>query len=161
MPLLSAMSRAVWLLLWLCAANVSLADGWVMPVDGITPNDLVDSFHDARSGGRRRHQAIDIYTERGTPVRAVVDGTVTALRTTPNGGHCFYLLGSAGYTFYYAHLDRWAAGLSNGQSVRRGEILGYVGNSGNASDMGCHLHFEVAKHGRNRNPYVLLRDRVR
>ena len=127
-----------------------------MPVDGIHSHDLVDSFGDARENGRR-HQGIDIYVDRGTPVRAVVSGTVTAVRITPNGGRCFYLIGRDGYTFYYAHLDRWADGLADGQTVQRGQILGYVGNSGNASKMRCHLHFEVARHGRNRNPCALLR----
>jgi len=114
-----------------------------MPVD--VPRDrLHDSFDERRGGGLRGHEAIDIMAPRGTPVRAVEDGRVAKLFRSIAGGLTIYLFDpSETFSYYYAHLDRYASGLQNGQQVRRGEVIGYVGSTGNASEDAPHLHFAV------------------
>jgi murein DD-endopeptidase MepM/ murein hydrolase activator NlpD len=135
-----------------------------MPVDGVDPNDLRDTFHETR-GGNRPHEALDIIAPRGTPVRAVRDGYVEKLFTSEAGGLTIYQFDpSATYAYYYAHLDRYAAGLTERQSVRKGELIGYVGTTGNASPDAPHLHFAIFRltperrwsEGDPLNPYPLL-----
>ena len=114
-----------------------------MPVEGVEPDRLVRSFHDAREGGRE-HEALDILAPRNTPVVAVEDGTIAKLFFSKAGGNTVYQFDpSKSYCYYYAHLERYADGLAEGQSVRRGQILGYVGTSGNAPKDTPHLHFAV------------------
>jgi peptidoglycan LD-endopeptidase LytH len=136
-----------------------------VPVEGITREQLRDTYNAARSQGRTHH-AIDIHAPRGTPVIAVADGTIRKLHSGSRGGISVYLLDDDGATrYYYAHLDGYAQGLHEGQRVERGEVIGYVGDTGNASPGDYHLHFSVAIldnpsrwwEGRNLNPYVLLR----
>jgi len=132
----------------------------VIPVVGIQGGQLRDSFAAARSGGRT-HNAIDIAAPRGTPLVAVTDGTVTRKHWNALGGNTLYLTSADGrYDYYYAHLDRYADGIEIGSRVRRGDVLGAVGSTGNAQ--GPHLHFQVLdKHGSGRgtpvNPFDLLR----
>ncbi len=140
------------------------ADRLLIPVAGVGPHQLVDTFHDRRSGGRT-HQAIDILAPRGTPVVAVADGRIARKRTNRLGGRVLYLLSPDGrYRFYYAHLDGYAPGIEDGVTVLQGDTLGYVGNTGNARHTSPHLHFQVlegggrAVHsGRKLNPYTLFR----
>lgn len=136
-----------------------------LPVAGMRPEALRDSYRAGRSGGREHH-AIDIHAPRGTPVLAVADGTVLKLHSGSRGGTALYLLGTDGRTrYYYAHLERYAGGLREGGSVKAGEVVGYVGDSGNAAPGDYHLHFSVAVlrdarrwwEGINLNPYPLLR----
>jgi murein DD-endopeptidase MepM/ murein hydrolase activator NlpD len=136
----------------------------MIPVEGVTSNALEDTFNDARSIGRR-HDAIDIMAPRGTEVHAVDDGTVAKLFTSKAGGLTIYQFDPAEtFSYYYAHLDRYATGLREHQSVTRGQLLGYVGSSGNASADAPHLHFAIARLGTDRawwkgdpiNPYPLL-----
>jgi len=138
--------------------------GLAMPVAGIEPDDLVDTFEAARSEGRT-HNAIDILAPRGTPVRAAVAGEVVRLFTSDKGGLTIYQLGADGRTvYYYAHLDSYAPGLAAGQRVRRGQVLGGVGDSGNAAPGNTHLHFAIWRtadpadfwDGTPVNPYPLL-----
>lgn len=147
--------------------SVSLAPGasLLIPVRGIRPEQLRDSYDDARGGGTRYHHAIDIMAPRGTPVVAAEDGRIHRLRTGSTGGITIYQLGRDGRTlFYYAHLERYVAGLREGQDVWRGQILGYVGDTGNAGRGNYHLHFSVGTlrdlgrwwESENRNPYPLL-----
>ena len=132
----------------------------MMPVVGIDPQSLRDTFTDARSGGRTHH-AIDIAAPRGTPLVAVADGTVT--RTTWNvlGGRTLYLRSADGRTdYYYAHLDSYEPGITEHVVVRRGDRIGTVGSTGNAR--GPHLHFQVLTvdgngRGTPLNPYSLFR----
>jgi murein DD-endopeptidase MepM/ murein hydrolase activator NlpD len=140
-----------------------LARDLQFPVKGIAPASIADSFTDAR-GATRVHNAMDIMAPRGTAVLAVDAGTVSRLGKSGAGGITVYQLDQAGrYGFYYAHLDRLAAGLAEGQAVRRGDVLGYVGTTGNAPASAPHLHFaiyEVADGnvrwgGRPINPYPL------
>jgi len=136
-----------------------------VPVQGVEPDKLVPSYHDSRSGGRE-HEALDILAPRGTPVVAVEDGTVAKLFTSKAGGLTVYQFdpGQA-YSYYYAHLDRYAEGLKEGAAIHRGQVLGYVGTSGNAPKDTPHLHFAIfrltaEKHwweGTPIDPYDILR----
>jgi murein DD-endopeptidase MepM/ murein hydrolase activator NlpD len=115
----------------------------IVPVRGIAAADLVGSFDDARSGGRR-HEAMDILAPRHTPVLAVEDGTIARLFESKAGGLTIYQFDpSATYTYYYAHLERYAAGVTAGDRVRRGQVIGYVGTTGNAPPDTPHLHFGI------------------
>ena len=136
------------------------ASGLVIPVVGIEGHDLRDSFSAGRSGGRT-HNAIDIAAPTGTPVVAITDGTVSRKHWNALGGRTLYLTSADGrYDYYYAHLDSYVDGIEVGSTVRRGQVLGAVGSTGNAQ--GPHLHFQVLdKRGGGRgtpvNPFDLLR----
>jgi len=113
-----------------------------MPVAGVDPTSLRDSFHESRGG--RVHEAIDLIAPRGTPVFAVDDGVVAKLFTSVPGGLTVYQFDAdRRLAYYYAHLDRYAPGLREGQRVRRCELLGFVGSTGNADPLAPHLHFAV------------------
>ena len=140
--------------------RAATASGLVIPVVGIEGGDLRDTFHAPRSGGRV-HNAIDIAAPRGTPLVAITDGTITRRHWNRLGGRTLYLTSADGrYDYYYAHLDEYAAGIEVGTPVRRGEVIGTVGSTGNAR--GPHLHLQVLdKRGGGRgtpvNPFGLLR----
>jgi murein DD-endopeptidase MepM/ murein hydrolase activator NlpD len=136
-----------------------------IPVSGVPASKLVRSYHEARSG-QREHEAIDILAPRNTPVVAVEDGTVAKLFESKAGGLTVYQFDPAAqYSYYYAHLERYADGLKEGDHIRRGQVLGYVGTSGNAPKDTPHLHFAVyrltaEKHwwqGTPIDPYDILR----
>jgi len=111
---------------------------------------LRDSFHDKRSGGRD-HEAVDIIAPHGTPVLAVSDGRIAKLFLSVPGGNTIYQFDPTGtYAYYYAHLDRYADGILEGLEVRRGDVIGYVGNTGNAAATAPHLHFAIFKLGPER-----------
>jgi murein DD-endopeptidase MepM/ murein hydrolase activator NlpD len=107
------------------------------PVDG--PHYVVNGFGAPRGGGTRRHQGNDIMSPRGTPVVAVVDGTLS-IRTGGLGGNSWLLQGG-GALFYYAHLNDFSAG--DGQFVHAGQLIGHVGNTGDAAGGPTHVHFEI------------------
>ena len=114
-----------------------------LPVQGISRKDLRDTFNDAR-GSSRAHQALDILAPRQTPVLAVQDGTVAKLFTSKAGGLTIYQFEpSQTFCYYYAHLDGYAEGLHEGQTVQRGQVIGYVGTTGNAPADTPHLHFAI------------------
>jgi peptidoglycan LD-endopeptidase LytH len=114
-----------------------------IPVDGVTADKLVRSYHDARTGGRE-HEALDILAPRNTPVLAVEDGTVAKLFLSKAGGNTIYQFDPGRrYSYYYAHLERYADGLKEGDAVHRGQVIGYVGTSGNAPKDTPHLHFAI------------------
>ena len=118
----------------------------LIPVRGVTASDLRDNFNDIRAG--HRHEALDIMAPRGTPVLAAVEGTVVKLFLSKPGGLTVYQFDrSRTYCYYYAHLDRYAAGLTEGNLLHRGEVLGYVGSTGNASPDAPHLHFAIFQLG--------------
>jgi peptidoglycan LD-endopeptidase LytH len=136
----------------------------LIPVDGVGADQLTSQFSDARGG--RKHEALDILAPRHTPVRAVEDGTIARLFLSKAGGVTIYQFDpSRTYAYYYAHLERYADGLREGQQVRRGEILGYVGTSGNAPKDTPHLHFAIFRltadkrwwEGTPLDPYPILR----
>ena len=137
----------------------------VVPVVGVRPDQLVDTFTQARQHGERRHDAIDIMAPAGTPVVAAAAGTLEKLFTSQAGGLTIYVRSpDRRIVTYYAHLRDYAPGLAEGQRVRVGERLGTVGSTGNASPEGPHLHFAVSLvtpdeswyGGRAVNPYPLL-----
>jgi murein DD-endopeptidase MepM/ murein hydrolase activator NlpD len=146
------------------AAGVS-GLGLLIPVQGVGASSLVDTYEQSRGQGRR-HDAIDIMAARGTPVLAVADGMVMKLFQSERGGITLYELAPDRRTiYYYAHLDRYANGIAEGQPLRRGQVLGYVGNTGDAGPGNYHLHFDVSTTADPRkywggvpeNPYPLLR----
>lgn len=137
----------------------------IIPVVGVRPDQLQDTFTDARSEGRA-HDAIDIPAPAGTPVVAAADGEIIKLFQSERGGTTIYQLSTdKKLVFYYAHLQRYADGLVPGKFVRQGEVIGYVGDTGNAGAGNYHLHFSISViadpkrywEGSNINPYPLLR----
>jgi murein DD-endopeptidase MepM/ murein hydrolase activator NlpD len=136
-----------------------------MPVEGIKPEQLVRSFEERRSG-TRSHEAIDILAPRNTPVKAVDDGKIARLFESKAGGITIYQFDpTEQFCYYYAHLERYAGGLEEGNAVKRGQVIGYVGTSGNAPRNTPHLHFAVFKltaakrwwEGTPIDPYDILR----
>ena len=137
----------------------------IVPVAGVKREQLLDTFADARSEGRV-HDAIDIPAAAGTPVLAAADGEIIKLFQGERGGTTIYQLSSdRKLVFYYAHLQGYADGLASGKFVRQGEIIAYVGDTGNAGTGNYHLHFSISIvtdpkrywEGTNINPYPLLR----
>lgn len=136
----------------------------IIPVSGIAPEAISDTFNEMR-GSARRHEALDIMAPRGTPVVAVDDGVIKKLFTSQYGGLTIYQFDpSETVSYYYAHLDRYADGLKEGATVKQGDVLGYVGSTGNASPSAPHLHFTIFRLGAEKrwwegeaiNPYPLL-----
>jgi peptidoglycan LD-endopeptidase LytH len=135
-----------------------------IPVEDVDRDDLRDSYQDAR--GTRVHEAIDIMAPRGTPVRAVEDGRLVKLFNSKQGGLTIYMFEpSETFCYYYAHLDGYAAGIKEGQEIRRGQVIGYVGSTGNASEDAPHLHFSIFRltaerqwsKGEPLNPYEVFK----
>lgn len=115
----------------------------IVPVEGVTAEQLRRSFSEAR-GTARRHEAIDILAPRNTPVKAVDDGRIARLFQSKAGGITIYQFDATErYCYYYAHLERYAEDLREGQDVKKGQVIGYVGVSGNAPENTPHLHFAV------------------
>jgi murein DD-endopeptidase MepM/ murein hydrolase activator NlpD len=146
------------------ATPMDLAHVLIIPVEGVKPGQLTDTFGDGRSGGRQ-HGALDIMAPHNALVIAATDGTVYKLFESQRGGTTVNQLGADGITiFYYAHLDHYAEGLKEGQALRQGDVLGYVGDTGDAKKGNYHLHFaiwhvqDVKRYweGININPYPLL-----
>lgn len=142
----------------------SALTGLLLPVRGIKPEELVDTFNQTR-GGTRIHQALDIMAPRGREVVAINDGKIVKLFTSKQGGLTVYQFDpSERYAYYYAHLDRYAAGITEGKMLKRGELVGYVGSTGNANPDSPHLHFAIFELGPEKhwwegepiNPYPLL-----
>ena len=137
----------------------------LMPVLGIKKEDLRSNFDEMR-GGSRRHEAIDILAPRNTPVFAVEDGKIGRLFLSAAGGITIYQYDPTDkYVYYYAHLERYAPGLEEGDRVKRGDVIGYVGTTGNAPRDTPHLHFAIFKmtddkrwwQGTPIDPYSVLR----
>jgi murein DD-endopeptidase MepM/ murein hydrolase activator NlpD len=137
----------------------------IIPVDGVRPDQLSRQFSDRR-GNTRAHEAIDILAPRNTPIRAVEDGTIARLFFSNAGGITIYQFDpSSSFCYYYAHLERYADGLREGDLVRQGQVIGYVGTSGNAPKTTPHLHFAIFRltdakrwwEGTPIDPYDVLR----
>jgi peptidoglycan LD-endopeptidase LytH len=139
--------------------------GLAIPVLGVKREDLVDTFSAARGGGRR-HDANDIMAPEGTPVIAAADGTIEKLFFSHGGGGItiYERATDPKWMYYYAHLSAYAPGLAEGQKVKRGQVIGRVGHTGDASPSGPHLHFAINSmapgerwwQGTPINPYPLL-----
>lgn len=140
--------------------------GLAIPVAGVKQDQLVDTFTQARAGGARVHDAIDVMAPAGTPVLAAAPGTVEKLFFSQGGGGITaYVRSNDGrWMYYYAHLQGYAPGLKEGQRVERGQLIGRVGSTGNANPAGPHLHFAINRmqpgekwyNGSPINPYPLL-----
>lgn len=146
-------------------APLALPGLLLIPVAGIHARALKDTFTDVRGAGRS-HDAIDILAPKGTQVLAVADGKLVKLFNSKPGGLTIYQFDtSEKFSYYYAHLDRYAADLQEGMTLKRGDLVGYVGTSGNADPSTPHLHFATFElgpekqwwKGRPINPYPLLR----
>ena len=142
-------------------------DSLLVPVLGVAATQLHDTFYETR-GGTRPHEALDIPALRGTPVIAVDDGRIAKLFKSIPGGLTIYQFDpSDRFAYYYAHLDAYAADVAEGKQVRRGEVIGYVGSTGNANPAAPHLHFAIFELGPEKrwwqgtaiNPYPLLTGR--
>jgi len=127
------------------------------PIDDTKFEKLKGMFAETR-GSDRLHEAIDILAPKGTPVHAVEAGTIAKLFYSRAGGITVYEFDpDQRFCYYYAHLDRWAPGLYEGMEVQAGDLLGYVGNTGNAKSTPSHLHFGVNQSDEMINPYPLLK----
>lgn len=140
-----------------------------LPIAGLRAKDIEDTFSQLR-GGTRAHEATDILAPRGTPVLAVDAGTIKKLFTSKPGGLTVYQFDPAAvYCYYYAHLDRYAVNLKEGMAVKRGDVVGYVGTTGNAPPNTPHLHFAIFKLGPEKrwwegapvNPYPFLMEALK
>ncbi len=130
-----------------------------IPVDNIKTRQLKDTWGASRSSGRL-HEGIDIMAPRGTKVMSATEGLIADLRNNNLGGKVIWILGPGGTWHYYAHLDGHKRGLSVGDYVKKGQVIGYVGNSGNARHTAPHLHYGLYLQGKGRgavNPYPYLR----
>jgi murein DD-endopeptidase MepM/ murein hydrolase activator NlpD len=137
-----------------------------LPIDGANVDAMKGGFAQRRDNGGRPHEAVDILAPRNTPVHAVEDGTIAKLFFSKAGGITIYQFDPAGrFCYYYAHLEKYANGLEEGQHVSRGEVLGFVGTSGNAPPNTPHLHFAIFELDQNRqwwkgralDPYLAFR----
>lgn len=140
--------------------------GLIIPVVGVRPDQLIDTFTASRSEGSS-HDAIDIAAPAGTPVVAAADGEIVKFFDSERGGITIYqLTADKRFMLYYAHLQKRAEGLSVGMTVRKGTTIGFVGDTGNAGAGNCHLHFSIAIvtdpkrfwSGTYINPYPLLKN---
>lgn len=147
-------------------AGGSMPAKLLVPVEGIPYAKLLDTFDQPR-GQERHHEALDIMAPKGTPVRAAADGKVVKLFESKPGGTTLYQFDpSEQYAYYYAHLDKYADGIKEGMMLKRGDLLGYVGVTGNSDPNAPHLHFAVVAltpekqwwKGTPVNPYPLLGD---
>lgn len=139
--------------------------GLTLPIEGLKPSDIQDTYYQSRGGGERIHEATDILAPRGTPVHAMVDGVIQKLFVSKPGGNTIYEFDETGrLCYYYAHLDHYADGLHEGQRVRAGDVIGYVGTTGNADPKTPHLHLAFLRlnsekqwwKGTPENPYPTL-----
>ncbi|SRR5579883_370273 len=132
---------------------------FVMPVRGVQPSDLKPNFGDARDGGARRHDGLDIMAPMGREILAPCPGKIIAKKWNDRGGNSIWMQGNDGRFYYFAHLSRYADGLKEGEQVRAANVIGYVGNTGDAQGKSPHLHFEIhnARNGPPLNPYPILR----
>ncbi len=123
-------------------AAVLAAKSLIIPVEGVDPSRIRDSYTAARGG--RTHDAVDILAPRGTPVLAADSGTLLKLRRNDAGGLTIYQLDhTRKFVYYYAHMDRYSEGLAEGMRLRQGQVIGFVGTTGNAPEDSPHLHFQV------------------
>lgn len=136
-----------------------------LPVQGVRPEQLHDNFDEARGGGRR-HEALDILAPRNTPVLAVESGRIAKVFYSNQGGNTLYQFDpTETFAYYYAHLERYADGIHEGTPLQRGQLVGYVGTSGNAPPGTPHLHFAIFRLGPDKswwrgtaiNPFPVLR----
>lgn len=137
-----------------------------LPIDDIKVQSLKNMFEERRGGGRP-HEAVDMLAPRNTPVHAVDDGAIAKLFVSKAGGNTTYQFDpSSRFAYYYAHLERYADGLKDGDTVERGDVIGYVGTTGNAPPNTPHLHFAILEltperhwwQGKALDPFLIFHD---
>lgn len=152
------------------ASELAWPPALLIPVEGVAASDLRDTFAERRGHNLRGHEAIDIMAPTNTPVLAADDGRIAKLFLSNRGGITVYQFDrTEKLVYYYAHLDRYAPGLAEGQQVRRGSVIGYVGVTGNARSGAPHLHFAIFRLGPQKhwwqgepiNPFPYLGGHVR
>ena len=127
------------------SALAILVSELIVPVPGVQPSELRDTFNEVRGGGTRKHEALDILAPRGTPVLSASAGRVLKLHDSKDGGLMVYAADSSNrFVLMYGHLDHYADGLREGDPLRQGQTIGYVGTTGNAPANTPHLHFAIA-----------------
>lgn len=131
------------------------AEALPVPVDRVSRSVLRNTWHAPR-GSTRRHEGIDIFASRGTPVRSTTRGVVSRIATSKLGGNVVWVFGPGGQRHYYAHLDQ-VASIRTGQRIDAGALLGFVGNTGNARHTPPHLHYGIYTRQGAINPFPLLR----
>ena len=139
--------------------SMRLSSTLPVPVADVPRKKLTDTWGASRSSGRT-HEGIDIMAPRGTKVYSATDGLIADLRNNNLGGKVIWVMGPSGSWHYYAHLDGHKRGLNVGDQVKKGELIGYVGNTGNARSTAPHLHYGIYLNGKGRgavNPYPYLR----
>lgn len=161
--------RAGQWLAFLLAVSASAAPEEIgLPIEGLRAANVRDTFNEIHSG--HPHEATDILAPRGTPVHAVVDGVIQKLFLSKPGGNTIYEFDQRGeYCYYYAHLDHYADGLREGMKIKKGEVIGFVGSTGNADPAAPHLHFTIFELGPEKlwwkgkaiNPYPALLDAIK
>ncbi len=120
--------------------------GLIIPVQGVTTLDHISPFGDTRQHGRRLHTGIDIFAQEGTPVLAPQEGTIVRMSTGRTAGNYIYLLDFRGdYLYEFLHLQRFDSGIRMDETVKQGQVIGYVGKTGNARNGPSHLHFAIAR----------------
>src|SRR5689334_24760216 len=118
----------------------------IIPLPGVKASELRDTFNEARGGGTRKHEALDIMAPRGTPVFSASAGRVLKLHNSKDGGLMVYAADASDrFVLMYAHLDHYADGMADGMPLERGDTLGFVGTTGNAPPNVPHLHFGIAR----------------
>ena len=126
----------------------------MVPVLGVAPDHVPDTFNESRDDGGRLHRATDILVARGTPVLAAAAGKILRMSQNARGGITLYELDDHGrFVFYYAHLDHYSDRVSEGEHILQGEVLGYVGSSGNADPRYPHLHFQAMRRDQSQRDY--------
>lgn len=137
-----------------------------LPLDEAQVDAMQGGFAELRGGGSRGHEAVDMLAPRNTPVRAVEDGSIAKLFFSKAGGNTIYQFDPTNrFCYYYAHLERYAGGLRDGQPVSKGDVIGYVGTTGNAPPNTPHLHFAIIELSNERrwwqgtaiDPYLVFR----
>lgn len=161
--ILAVAALALWNSPWAAApkmlwslARMPPATELPVPVEGVRPRQIADTFGAPR-GRDRTHAGIDIFGKRGTPVRSVTAGVIADVSERGLGGRQVWVIGPGRERYYYAHLEDWAEGLARGQVVQAGQLLGYVGDSGNAKGTPPHLHWGIYGRDGARDPLPLLR----
>ncbi|WP_086079948.1 M23 family metallopeptidase [Bordetella genomosp. 13] len=151
-PRLPSVWRAPWHVLRLSMQPIPAS--LPVPVTGVAPRQLTDTWGASRSQGRT-HEGIDIFAKRGTPVVSSTEGVVSSVGTNNLGGKVVWVLGPGRQMHYYAHLDGYAD-IERGDLLQQGDTVGYVGNTGNARGTPPHLHYGIYQAGGAINPYPLL-----
>lgn len=117
----------------------------IVPLPGVKASELRDTFNEMRGGGKRKHEALDIMAPRGTPVLSASAGRVLKLHNSKDGGLMIYAADASNrFVLMYAHLDHYAEGMRDSLPLRQGQLIGYVGTTGNAAENAPHLHFAIA-----------------